>query len=389
MAVDQKIFDLGVNRENTNCVKWDARQGVFGRADVLPVWVADMDFASPQGVIDVMAQRVQHGAFGYCCDDPADKQAVVDWMDKRHATKVAAEEVIFSPGVIDSMRVALAALAQPGDKIAINTPVYGPFYSSITLNKMEVVGCRMIHEGADWRMNFGALEQAFRDGAKIMLLCNPHNPVGRVWTREELDTLAALAKRYGVQLIADEIHADLEMPGYKNTCILNADPDAIAFISATKTFNLAALRHSSVLIRNKELRDKFNEKMASTGINGINLFGRIAQTAAYQTGAEWLDALCEYLAGNRDLVERFLRSELPQVSCARLQGTYLMWLDFRALNMEPKQLMQFMVEKAGIGFNNGTDFGAEGAGFMRFNIATPRKNVVRAMEQLKAAIDQL
>lgn len=389
MAVDQKLFDLGVNRENTRCIKWDERPNVFGRADVIPLWVADMDFASPQGVLDAMTARVQHGAFGYCAEDPADAQAVIDWMKTRHDTCISPEDVIFSPGVIDSMRVALAALAQPGDKIAINTPVYGPFYSSIRLNHMEVVGCRMIHEGNDWRMNYDALEEAFKGGAKIMMLCNPHNPVGRIWTREELDALVALTRRYGVQLIVDEIHADLEMPEFKNTCILNVDPDAITFISATKTFNLAALRHSSVLIKNKALRDQFTERMSATGVNGINLFGRIAQTAAYQTGGEWLDALCAYLAGTRDMVVEFLKTQLPQIPCSPLQGTYLMWLDFRALGMKPDTLMEFLVQKAGVGLNSGLDFGEEGAGFMRLNIATPRSNVLRALEQVKAAVDAL
>lgn len=178
------------------------------------------------------------------------------------------------------------------------------------------------------------------------------------------------------------------MPGHRNTCMLNVDPDAIVFISATKTFNLAALRHSSVLIPNKELREKFRAGLSATGVDGINLFGRIAQTAAYQTGDAWLDALNQYLAGNRDAVEAFLASELPEISCARLQGTYLMWLDCRALGLEPEALEKFMVEKAGVGLVGGTSFGKDGAGFMRLNVATPRKNVTRAMEQIKAAIRQ-
>lgn len=386
MAIDQKLFDLGVNRENTDCVKWDGRQEAFGRADVIPLWVADMDFAAPPAVVDALVSRAQQGSFGYTMGVPADKQAVVDWMKSRHDTEIKPEEVIFSPGVIDSMKVALAAVAQPGDKIVINTPVYPPFYDSIRFNKMEIVGCTMIHEGADWRMNYEAIEEAYKDGAKVMLLCNPHNPVGRIWTREELERLVALNRRYGVQLIADEIHADLEMPEYRNTCVLKVDPDAIALISGTKTFNLAGLKHSSVLIKNEKIRENFLEIYHARGVGAVNLFGNLAQRVAYQTGAEWLDALCRYLAGTRDMVEKFLKEELPEITCSRLQGTYLMWLDFRALGMEQNELYRFLIDQAGVGLNNGSIFGPEGNGFMRLNIGTPRSNVERALNQMRDAI---
>ena len=386
MAVDLKLFEQGVKRENTGCIKWDGRDHVFGKADVIPMWVADMDFAAPQCVIDAMVRRAQHGAFGYCSDDPADKQAVIDWMDKRHGVKVSAEEILFSPGVIDSMVTAIGALGAEGDSIAMFTPVYGPFYGSTKRNNMIVKGCRMIQDGSKWSMDLNALEEIFKEGTKIMLLCNPHNPVGRVWTRDELEALVKLTKQYGVTIISDEIHADLEMPGHKNTSMANVDPDAIVFISATKTFNLAALRHSSVIIRNAEIRAKVQAEFGRRGNGGVNLFGRLAQTAAYQGGAEWLDSLTEYLAGTRDEVVKFLAAELPEVKAADLQGTYLMWLDFRYLGLEQKELEKLMIEKAGVGFSSGTDFGAEGAGFMRMNIATPRGNVMQALRQIKEAL---
>ena len=386
MAIDIRLFEQGVNRENTGCLKWDARDHVFGRADIIPMWIADMDFAAPECVLRAMNDRVNMGAFGYCTNDPADKQALIDWMAKRHQVEVREEDIMFSPGVIDSMVTAIGAMGMEGEGIAMFTPVYGPFYGSAKRNNMVIKGCPMIQDGSKWSMDLEALEEIFREGTRLMLLCNPHNPVGRIWTREELEALVKLTKAYGVTIISDEIHADLELPGHKNTSMLNVDPDAIVFVSATKTFNLAALKHSSVLIRNAEIREKVRAEFARRGNGGTNLFGRIAQTAAYQGGEEWLDALLEYLAGTRDEVVKFLKEELPEVQVADLQGTYLMWLDFRYLGLEHQELVKLMIEKAGVGFSSGTDFGELGQGFMRMNIATPRSNVMKAMKQVAAAI---
>ncbi len=388
MAIDINLFEQGVDRENTGCIKWDGRGHVFGKADVLPMWVADMDFATPTCVTDAIIKRAQHGAFGYCDNDPADKAALIDWMARRHDVKVTEDDVMFSPGVIDSMETAIGALKAmgKGNSVAMNTPVYGPFYASTRQNSMEIKGVEMIHEGSDWKMNFEGLEEVFKAGTKIMLFCNPHNPVGRIWSREELEQLVALTRKYDVTIISDEIHADLEMPGYKNTCMLNVEPKSIVFVSATKTFNLAALRHSSLLITDPELKEQVKKEFYRRGNGGINMFGRIAQTAAYQGGEEWLDALLEYLAGTRDMVEKFLAEELPEVTCARLQGTYLMWLDFSYLGMEQEKLHRLMIDEAGVGFSSGTDFGVEGTGFMRMNIATPRSNVLKALKQIKAVL---
>lgn len=388
MAIDTKLFEYGVNRENTGCVKWDARKGVFGRADVIPLWVADMDFASPDCVAEAIIRRAQHGAFGYCTADPADKAAVISWMKTRHGVDVTEESIFFTPGVVDSTMVATAALGKPGDKVVIMPPVYPSFFGASTTRGLVQVRVPLLCDNNNWSMDYEGLEKAFRDGAKIVILCNPHNPVGRVWTEDELKKLVELTRRYGVTIVSDDIHADLILPGNELTSILKLEPRAIAMISATKTFNLAGLRHSSVIIPDPELRKLFEDELRSRAIDGVNMFGRIAQTAAYNGGAEWLDALLEYLDGTRAEVEKFLAEELPEVTCAPLQGTYLMWLDFKALGIASAELGKLITEKAGVGLCKGTDYGPEGEGYMRLNIASPRSMVMQGLRQIKAAIDE-
>ncbi len=380
-------FDEGVTRAGTNCEKWDECKAVFGTEDVLPMWVADMDFAAPQPVIDAMARRVAHGAFGYTAITDADYDAVTGWMKRRHNLDVEKSDVLFSPGVVDSLRVAVAAVTEPGDTVVILTPVYGPFYASAEAAQCQIRRCPLVQDEDGWHIDYSDLEAAFKAGAKAFMLCNPHNPVGRVWTRAELENICALARKYNVTIISDEIHADLEMPGYRVTPILSVEPNAIQLISATKTFNLAALRHSSVLIKNADLRARFKAEYDKRGIDGINLFGALAQRTAYNEGEAWLDELLAYIDGNRRVVEEALDGTVVKYS--RLEATYLMWLDMRALNLNQKDLMRFVVEKARLGLNDGTSFGEEGAGFVRLNLATPRKNVVEAMARLTAALKAL
>lgn len=380
-------FDEGVTRAGTNCEKWDECKAVFGTEDVLPMWVADMDFAAPQPVIDAMARRVAHGAFGYTAITDADYDAVTGWMKRRHNLDVEKSDVLFSPGVVDSLRVAVAAVTEPGDTVVILTPVYGPFYASAEAAQCQIRRCPLVQDEDGWHIDYSDLEAAFKAGAKALMLCNPHNPVGRVWTRTELESICALARKYSVTIISDEIHADLEMPGYKVTPILSVEPNAIQLISATKTFNLAALRHSSVLIKNADLRARFKAEYDKRGIDGINLFGALAQRTAYSEGEAWLNELLAYIDGNRRVVEEALDGTVVKYS--RLEATYLMWLDMRALNLNQKDLMRFVVEKARLGLNDGTSFGEEGAGFVRLNLATPRKNVVEAMARLTAALKAL
>ena len=380
-------FDEGVNRAGTSCEKWDERKEVFGTEDVLPMWVADMDFAAPQPVIDALSRRVAHGAFGYTAITDADYEAVTNWVKRHHNLAIEKSDVLFSPGVVDSLRIAVAAVTQPGDTAVILTPVYGPFYASAEAAQCHIRRCPLVQDKDGWHIDFDDLEAAFKAGAKAFMLCNPHNPVGRVWTRAELESICALARKYNVTIISDEIHADLEMPGYKVTPILSVEPNAIQLISATKTFNLAALRHSSVLIKNADLRARFKAEYDKRGIDGINLFGALAQRTAYNEGEAWLNELLTYIDGNRRIVEDALKDTI--VKCSRLEATYLMWLDMRALDMAQKELMRFVIEKARLGLNDGTFFGEEGTGFVRLNLATPRKNVVEAMARLTAALKAL
>ena len=378
-------FDKGVDRLHTNCHKWDHLKDEFGFDDMIAVSVADMDFAAPETVSKAICERAMHGAFGYTYTTKEDTDAVINWMKRRHATDIQADWILSSPGVVDSMRVAVAAYTKPGDKVACFTPVYPPFYGSIEAAACVTRSVPLLHDESGWKPDFDELEKAFKEGAAMLLMCSPHNPVGRIWTKDELTQIAAIAKKYNKPIVCDEIHGDLEMPGYKQTCMLNIDPSATVFISATKTFNLAALRHSSVLIADPDRRKLFSQEYNKRGIDGINLFGALAQKVAYQTGDEWLDSLMQYLDGNRQTAEDFFRAELPDIGFSRVEGTYLMWLDMRSRFKTAEELMDCMHKKARIDPVDGKIFGGEG--FLRLNLATPRKNIVTALERIKNALN--
>lgn len=385
------LFDLGAAREGTGCEKWDGREHVFGRADVLPLWVADMDFKSPEAVISALTQRAAHGVYGYAAGRDETNRAVVNWLKNRHGLDARAEWITYSPGVVSSLLFALRAVTRPGDKVALQPPVYGPFYQMAERAGLQIFRNPLVWTQAGWRMNLDQLEDGLKSGVKAIMLCSPHNPVGRVWTRDELGAVCALAGRYGAHIISDEIHMDFEMPGYRHSPILTipGGERAIMLCSATKTFNLAGLNTSSIVIADEQLRGQVRRVMEQSGVGGNNIFGEIAQTAAYESGGPWLDALIDYLDGTRALCESFIAQRLPELTLTRAEGTYLLWLDMRALHMEQDRLMCFLVEKAGLGLSDGVFFGPEGKGYVRVNIATPRRNVRRALEMLSGAIRAL
>jgi len=384
-------FDRGIDRRGTYCEKWDFNQRIFGREDVIPMWVADMDFASPPCVREAIASRAAHGAYGYTDYDALMTEALTEWMRARHGLEMRPEWAIFSPGVVDSILFALRAVTEPGDGVIVQPPVYQPFFKMADRAGCAVMKSPLIETAEGWRMDLEGVRRRLEEGAKAMILCSPHNPVGRVWTRDELSALIALVGRYGATLIADEIHADFALPGHRHTATmtLRGAEKTILLVSATKTFNLAGLRSSAIIIRDEALRGRVRDAMRTMGADTPNIFGAVAQTAAHRAGAPWLDALVGYLDENRRLAEAFFAADAPQIRPCPMEGTYLMWLDCRALGMDQQALERFFIDRAGVGLSSGTHFGEEGAGFMRMNLAAPRARVEEALSRIGKAVKAL
>jgi len=378
-------FDIPVNRVNTECIKWDNREQL-GNKDALPMWVADMDFRTADGIISALVNRAQHGLFGYAQNVPDDIEAVCHWMKTRHNCEVKPEWISFCPGVVDAFYHALNAVCKKNSRVVIQPPVYGPFFSMPQKANMQLVENPLIETETDFLIDFDHLEKCFREGAEAMIFCSPHNPIGRIWSKEELTKLVALTNQYGVQLICDEIHGDFELRGAKHIPILTipGSENAIMLISATKTFNLAALRHSTIICPNEEIRRKINESL-SEAMTDVNLFGRLATRAAYQTGAEWLDALLAYLSDGRDLLLKGINS-IPGLHAKSPMGTYLMWVDATELGLDDKALYNFFVKDCGVIPTEGTFFGSQGSGHMRLNFATTHKNIEEAVARIDQAV---
>lgn len=382
-------LDTLIDRHGTHCEKWDMLGKYFGRDDLIAMWVADMDFRTVPQVRDALIERAGHAIYGYTDDGDREREAEMGWLARRHGLKVDAGWILYSPGVVDSIFFCLDALTGPEDAVLIQPPVYGPFYQAAKLYRRRLVTSPLIRDGASWRMDFDDLEKQFAGGVRLMILCSPHNPVGRVWTRGELQRLVELAARHGVVIVSDEIHADFTFDGHKQTRILaieGAANNCVMLTSATKSFNLAGLRQSSVIAPNPELREAIAGALARAHATSPNIFGSIAQTVAYTCGDEWMDAVVEYVGENRDCAIDFLRGNLPEIGCAPQEGTYLMWMDFSGLGMAHEAVQKLLVERAGVALNSGLFFGEEGRGWFRMNLATSRANVEKTLENLYNAI---
>lgn len=382
-----ELFDNIIDRESTGSEKWDGRSHLFGRADVTPLWVADMDFRAPAEVIAALKARAEHGIFGYRFEMPEEKEAVISWMRGRHRLPVSKEDILFSPGVVTSMFIALRALLPEGSLVAIQPPVYGPFYGVVERAGMRAYLNPLVLGEGGYRMDLNGLEDGLKKGVRALLLCSPHNPVGRVFTKGELLELTALLGRYGARLISDEIHADIVMPEHVHTPSLEVDERSVMLVSATKTFGLAGLKHSSIIVKDGKAREKIARELDQHAMPEPNLFGVVAQTAAYQWGGPWLDAMLKYLAETRAEVNTFFEAQLPDYALADLQGTYLQWVDARALNLKDEALVKFFVERAGVGLTGGRFFGDAGDGFVRINLATQRGRIMTALWRMKEAIE--
>ena len=386
MKLDQAYFDAVIDRAGTACEKWDGRQEVFGRGDVIPLWVADMDFACSPAIVEALKARAAHPIYGYTDDEPENRLAEVNFLKRRFDLTVASEWILASPSVVDRMLFSLYALTAPGERVLIQPPVYGPFRETILRAGRAVAESPLVETGEGWRMDFSSLESAFRGGIRCMFLCNPHNPVGRVWTRDELEALAELAKAYNVRVIADEIHAAFAFAPHVHTPVLSLLPDAVMLTSATKAFNIAGLRQSSIIVADEKAREALKKEMHSVNADHPNLFAMVAQRAAYEGGDDWLDGCVDYIRENRDLVCAFMAERLPEVSMPPLEGTYLMWLDMRRTGMEHEALFRRLIDVGGVGLNTGLFFGEQGRGFFRLNLATQRQNVQAGLEGIERAL---
>lgn len=384
--IDRAYFDAFIDRAGTACEKWDGRETVFGRKDVIPLWVADMDFACAPGIVEALKARAAHPIYGYTDDVAENRLAEVNFLKRRFDLTVEPEWILSSPSVVDSMLFSLYALTAPGERVLIQPPVYGPFRETILRSGRAVAESPLLETAEGWKMDFASLEAAFKSGIKCMFLCSPHNPVGRVWTRAELEELAALVKAYKVRVIADEIHASFTFAPHVHTPLRTLLPDAIMLTSATKAFNIAGVRQSSIIVSDEEAREALKKEMHSVNADHPNLFAMVAQRAAYETGDEWLDGCVDYIRENRDLVCAFMAERLPEVSMPPLEGTYLMWLDMRKTGMEHEALFRRLIDVGGVGLNTGLFFGEQGRGFFRLNLATQRQNVQAGLEGIERAL---
>jgi cysteine-S-conjugate beta-lyase len=384
-------FDHVIERRGTGSLKWDTVERSTGVADALPLWVADMDFKAPDAVLDALRARVEHGIFGYTVKTGSCYRAIIGWMQRRHGWAIERDWILFSPGVVPALNLAVQAYTRPEDRVIVQTPVYYPFSAAVVNNGRELVTNTLIEEGGAYRIDFDGLEQSIDERTRMLIFCSPHNPVGRVWRRDELENLAEICVRNHLVVVSDEIHADLVMKGHTHLPLATISP-AVASLTVTctapnKTFNVAGLQAGNVIISNPELRDRFRAVLTSAGLTMANILALAASEAAYDHGEEWLEQLLEYLHGNYLFLRTFVEQRMPRVKATPLEGTYLAWLDFRGCGLGDPELKTLLLQKARVWLDAGPMFGPGGEGFQRINIACPRSVLAQALERIAAALD--
>lgn len=383
-------FDQEIPRSGSNSVKHDGRAAYFGTEDVLPLWVADMDFASPDAVTQAIANRATHPLYGYTFYPESAYEALIDWLKKRHNWEVQREWIMMAPGVVPSLFASVMAFAKEGEGVIVQPPVYFPFFSAVTTNHRRLIENPLQLVGERYEIDFELFEQCAADGARLLLFCSPHNPVGRVWGEEELIKLLQIARRYDITIISDEIHADLVYPGERHIALATlaeASDKVITTVAPSKTFNIPGLGLSCIIAPHAAHRLAIKHVFEILHVSNTNPFSIDAFEAAYRGGEAWLDSLLIYLQDNRDFVSDFVAQHLPAIKVIPSQGTYLLWLDCRKLELSDVKLREFFVHKAKVGMNPGTVFGKNGSGFMRLNIASPRHVIADALARIKQALD--
>ena len=390
----QVDFDTVIDRTGTSCRKWDARQEVFGTEDILPMWIADMDLAGPPSVAAALRERAAHGVYGYPARLTAYYDAFVQWAERRYNWQVDPAWMLTTPGVVPAINAAILALTEPGDSVLIQPPVYPPFFSCPRLNGRVPLE-NPLQEVADgtWQMDFADLEKKLAQRPKLMVLCSPHNPVGRVWSRAELVRVAELCQKYDVAVFADEIHGDLLLNGGRHIPFASLGPEAAArtvtCTAPSKTFNIAGLYTSAVIAGNPELHRKMSHMLSALDICGGNVFGIAAFEAAYNYGEAWLEELLPYLAGNADAMAAFVAKKIPRLRVTRPESTFLAWIDCRKLGLPQDELKRFFIQTARVGLNDGRTFGRQGIGFMRLNFGCSRQILLEGLSRIEQAVQSL
>ena len=383
-------FDRLIQREQTGSLKHDGRKGYFGKDDVIPLWVADMDFAAPEAVTQALITRAEHPVYGYTLYPDSLFEAMQMWFQQRHDWQIDRRSIVMCPGVVPSLFAVIQALTEPGDKVIIQPPVYHPFFTTVTKSERELVLNPLLLKEDVYQMDLAHFEQCAKDGAKLLLLCSPHNPAGRVWTTAELEDLLAIAKKYNLTIVSDEIHADLIYPGERHIPLASiaGDVSVISTVSASKSFNIPGLGLSAMVIDDPAQRRAINAIFESWHISAANPFSIAAFEAAYRSGADWLDQLMMYLDETRKQLSDFIKNNVPKVKLMPSQGTYLLWLDCREMGLTDDELRQFFIHDAKVGMNPGVSFGEVGSGFMRMNIAAPRQVIMEACNRIADACTQ-
>ena len=386
-------FDEIIDRHNTGAIKIEKCKALFGTDDLIPLWVADMDFRTPEFITNSIIQRLEHPILGYttACEDYY--QSVLNWIEHLHHWKVERQWLGFLPGIVPGLAFSVNAFTQPNDDIIVHPPVYPPFLNVPTKNDRKVVYNPLKEINGRFEMDFDDLERKITGRTRLFILCNPHNPGGRAWDKDTLIQLAEICYKHGILVVSDEIHSDMALPGNRHTPFATAtelaEQNRITYMGPSKTFNMAGLISSSYIIPNKDIRKKFSEYLENSELANGNIFAYFAARAAYQNGTEWLKQMIDYIQGNMEYVVDFLHQHVPQIKPMIPQASFLIWLDCSGMNMNSNEIQDFMVKKAKLGLNKGITFGPGGERHLRLNIGCPRSVLNEAMSLLKKAMDEI
>lgn len=385
-------FDTVYNRRNTNCSKWDSIKDTYGEDDLLPLWIADMDFKANTPVLDALRKTAEQGILGYSPAPDSLYKTIQNWQQRHHDYSISKEAILFNSGVVPSLSLAIQAYTEPGDAILIHDPVYPPFAKVVEQNDRKLVRSQLLTDHEHFIMDLEGMEkQIIAENIRLFILCNPHNPGGRVWTKTELEAFGKLCAKYDILVISDEIHQDLIFAPHVFTTFMNVHPTfkdfSITLTAATKTFNLAGIKNSMIFIENPDLRKQFVATQERNFQNEINIFGYVGTEAAYEHGDKWLEDLLVYLKGNIDTVSEFLKTELPAVKMMHPEGTYLIWLDFSAFKLTDAQLQNQLIHKGKVVLNPGISFGPNGTQHMRLNVACPKETLLEGLLRIKRSFE--